>query len=273
MAKEKAPAFQFYAKDFLTGTATMSLSERGAYVTFLAHQWDLGSVPAAAKDRARMLGCTAAEEKRIWIKLVTKFDCIDGVFKNERLEEERQKQAEYRRRQSDKGKASAATRRQPDVNHGSTTVESRLEPEGQPKSNSSVFSLQSSRTQEAINPPTSKHRGGLIVGPAEFARLQELNSFVGAVLRVPHKLHRELAGKSGADAEGKLQAWYRVLDEQLEQSGKGTGDVFEWLRPRHQAHAIQCGWIDAAPKVNGAKRDGAALTARLEAIERGEVRR
>ena len=140
MAAHKSPAFQFYAQDFLTGTATMTLAEVGAYVKLLAHQWHAGSVPRGTRERARILGCSLAVEKTLWVALEMKFTAVDDGYQNARLEEERRKQAEYRRRQSDKGKASAATKRQPDVNHGSTTVESRLQPDG----NSSVFGLRSS---------------------------------------------------------------------------------------------------------------------------------
>lgn len=103
--------------------------------------------------------------------------------------------------------------------------------------------------QQKSDPLTTKHRSvGVIVSPAEYARLQELNAFVGSKLRVPHKLHRELIGKSGANAEVELQAWYLQLNDQLDADGKGTGDVFEWLRPRHQVFAKLKGWIEAAPK-------------------------
>lgn len=143
MAPQKSPAFQFYAKDFLTGTASMSLVERGAYVTLLAYEWDAGSVPDSARDRARILGCTAAQERAVWSALVKKFVLRGDAYVNERLEEERAKQAEYRRRQSDKGKASAATRRQPEVNRGSTTVATPVESRLQPKGNSSFSSSSS----------------------------------------------------------------------------------------------------------------------------------
>lgn len=272
MAPQKSPAFQFYAKDFLTGTATMSLAERGAYVTLLAHQWDAGTVPSAAKERARILGCTAAEERRIWARLVSKFTLVDDAFQNLRLEEERAKQAEFRRRQSDRGKASAAARETSQrSNAGSTGVQPRaVESRLQPESNSSVSSLQSSSSKEQ---ETTKS-GPVIVGPAQFARLQETNAFVGSVLKVPKKLHAELLAKSGgAHREPELQNWYLSLNDQLETSGKGTGDVFEFLRPRHQAHAKFMGWIEDAPKANGKVRDNAALMARLEAIERGEIKR
>ena len=66
MVTQKSPAFSFYAKDFLTGTVTMSLAERGAYVTLLAHQWDAGCVPSDPVLRARVLGSTPAQSARLW---------------------------------------------------------------------------------------------------------------------------------------------------------------------------------------------------------------
>lgn len=116
-----SPAFSFYAKDFLTGTATMTLAERGAYVSLLAYQWDSGSVPAGAKERARIMGCTAAEERRVWAKLVTKFAYVDDSFKNTRLEEERAKQIERRQKLAANGskggsqKAANASRELPQL--------------------------------------------------------------------------------------------------------------------------------------------------------------
>lgn len=116
-----------------------------------------------------------------------------------------------------------------------------------------------------------KHRGGVIVGPAEYARAQEIYAFVGSRLKVPHKLHAELLDKSGGPhRERDLKAWYLDLNDSLEENDKGPGDVFEFLRPRHQSFAKLRGWVEDAPKANGAKRDDAAQLARLQAIERGE---
>ncbi len=257
MAPNKSPAFQFYPKDFMAGTATMSLQEVGAYMRLLCYAWDTGSVPNDPPERARICGCSKAQERELWKKVGKKFLLQDDAYFNERLEEERKKQSDYRRRQSDKGKASAATRRQPEANRGSTVVEVRLQPEGNSSSSSS-----SSSSKE-----TTKN-GALIVGGGEYFRLLETHAFVGSVLRVPKKLHSELCLKSGANAEAKLQAWYLTLNDALEESGKGTGDVFEWLRPRHQAFAIAQGWVDAAPKlVAKPVRDDAELDAKLRAVE------
>ena len=61
----QSPAFSFYAKDFLLGTATFSLSERGAYITLMSYQWDMGGVPDEAVERARLLGCSKREEAAV----------------------------------------------------------------------------------------------------------------------------------------------------------------------------------------------------------------
>ena len=42
--KGRAPAFQFYADDFLAGTMTMTNEERGAYISLLCLQWSKGFV-------------------------------------------------------------------------------------------------------------------------------------------------------------------------------------------------------------------------------------
>jgi hypothetical protein len=58
MAAEKAPAFQFYAKDFLTDghVAGMTLAERGAYITLLCLCWQERSLPTETARLARMVG-------------------------------------------------------------------------------------------------------------------------------------------------------------------------------------------------------------------------
>ncbi|MEY4958396.1 MAG: hypothetical protein RL409_2653 [Gemmatimonadota bacterium] len=96
---------------------------------------------------------------------------------------------------------------------------------------------------------TPSMRGvSLVMNGAQFERLQHANAFVGPMLRVPNALHAELLAKSG-NRDAELRVWYAALDAELEQSGKGTGDVFAWLRPRHQAFALAQGWIDAPPVV------------------------
>lgn len=104
MAPQKSPAFSFYPKDFTAGTATMSLQEVGAYVRLLCYQWDTGSVPDDANERAHIMVCAKAQERELWKKVGKKFVLRGDVYVNERLEGERKKQVERRQRLSDNGK-------------------------------------------------------------------------------------------------------------------------------------------------------------------------
>lgn len=141
-----SPAFQFYPKDFLTDVKqiAMSLAEVGAYWRLCCHCWLEGSLPTEPKKLARLCGATSRQLNEMWPAIGQCFVERDGVLVHKRLEREREKQETYRRRQSDKGKASAkmrevlkaSTERQPESNQNPTAVE----PDGQPKPNSSSSS-------------------------------------------------------------------------------------------------------------------------------------
>lgn len=160
MAPEKAPAFQFYPKDFLMdgNVAGMSLAERGAYITLLSLCWIDQSLPTSHTQLARMVGLSVPAFLKVWPSLRPCFrEAAEDTTRliHPRLEKEREKQETYRRRQSDAGKASAA-RRQPQLNHGST--------EAQPEGNSPVSCLQTPVKEPPVVPleggrePTRKER-------------------------------------------------------------------------------------------------------------------
>jgi len=163
----KSPAFQFYARDFSEGTRALSAEEVGSYIRLLCHQWDKGSLPSGCEPLARIAGVSLVRMRRVWCALEEYF-IVDPTnpnrLVNARLEKERQKQLDYRRHQSDKGRASAANRKatepQPSLNRASTEPQ----PSGQPKGNSSVFSLQSSdfrqQTQERARELLEAERAG-----------------------------------------------------------------------------------------------------------------
>jgi uncharacterized protein YdaU (DUF1376 family) len=133
----KPPAFQFYADDFLGGTADMTQGEIGAYILLLCHQWNRGSIPVEP-ERIQMVAKGAVTEH-----LLEKFPiCPDGLRRNARLEQEREKQAEYREKQRLKGIASGISRAKPSagdkpgMNRGSTVVQPTHQPNTQPEGNS-----------------------------------------------------------------------------------------------------------------------------------------
>lgn len=147
----RSPAFQFYAQDFTAGTLTLSTEEVGAYILLMCHCWDKGSIPSDNTLLSRIARLTPQRMRKVWPSLLPKFlPTPEGAFIQPRIERERQKQAEYRRRQSDKGRASAASRkpteRQPEGNRGSAAVQPSRVPDTQPNvnSSSSVFGFQSS---------------------------------------------------------------------------------------------------------------------------------
>lgn len=101
----KSPAFQFYPKDFLTdeNVVVMSLQERGAYITLLCLCWQQGTLPSDVDRLARLCGVPPTVFRRLWPALALCFrpaETSDRLV-HPRLEKERQKQVDYRRRQSD----------------------------------------------------------------------------------------------------------------------------------------------------------------------------
>lgn len=93
----RAPAFQFYADDFLAGTITMTNEERGAYISLLCLQWSKGSL--SDHDFARVCLGMPPHSQRI---CQTKFEIdSEGNFRNQRMEQEREKQVSYRAKQTE----------------------------------------------------------------------------------------------------------------------------------------------------------------------------
>lgn len=94
MSETKAPAFQFYAQDFLTGTLHLTMEERGLYITLLALQWSKGSIP---KER---LGLVIQREWEDVPPLVKeKFDDLGEFVRNNRLYQAKLKMDSFREKQ------------------------------------------------------------------------------------------------------------------------------------------------------------------------------
>lgn len=120
----KAPAFQFYADDFLAGTMDMTALEVGVFMRLLCHQWNRGGLPKDMDRLQKMAG------SKVSTMVLEKFsEGADGMLRNSRLEKERDKQNEYREKQRAKGLMSGLARRttvEPRLNHGSGSVEPKV---------------------------------------------------------------------------------------------------------------------------------------------------
>jgi uncharacterized protein YdaU (DUF1376 family) len=75
MAKD--PAYLFYSKDWLEGTAEMMPAEKGVYIDLLCHHHQKGSLPSDPKRLARLVGLSNDEFVSIWQSIKDKF-FIDG---------------------------------------------------------------------------------------------------------------------------------------------------------------------------------------------------
>lgn len=108
MPKEKVPAFQFYPKDFLTDekVVLMSNTEVGIYIRLLCFCWLEGTLPLETESLARMARMQLKQFAKLWEHSVVKtcFRMEGGRLHHGRLDEEREKQEQFRRRQSDLGK-------------------------------------------------------------------------------------------------------------------------------------------------------------------------
>lgn len=71
MAKD--PAFLFYSKDWLQGTAGLMPDEKGVYIDLLAHQHQDGDIPNDTKRLARMVGLSQSDFDMIWVNIKNKF--------------------------------------------------------------------------------------------------------------------------------------------------------------------------------------------------------
>src|SRR6185312_15516481 len=113
MAIKKAPAFQFYAADYLADehVQLMTLEEEGVYIRLLAYCWREGSIPADPKALSRL--CKGASPEAISI-VTDRFISMDNDAQrltHPRLNEEREKQENWSQKNAVNGRKSGKARR------------------------------------------------------------------------------------------------------------------------------------------------------------------
>ena len=144
----KAPAFQFYAADFLTDTAEMTDQEVGVYIRLLSHQWINGSLHS---DPNRLANGVAIGVLQVWDEIEHKFPLDnDNRRRNKRLEETRKQQQDYRDKQSEAGREGAKKRWAKD---NKLIGKTNGDPNGDP--NGENIALQSSTSSSTSSSTTS----------------------------------------------------------------------------------------------------------------------
>lgn len=150
MKKNKSPAFQFYPTDHLSdeNVQMMTLEEEGAYLRALCYCWNEGSIPSSPAALAKLIGKGASTTLTTVVQACfTPCKKDSSRMTHARLEKERRKQTEWRRKSSEGGKKSAEKRAeiakksirstskggstgpvQPNVNSSSSSISSSISP-------------------------------------------------------------------------------------------------------------------------------------------------
>jgi len=154
-SKQRAPAFQFYAADYLAdeSVALMTLEEEGAYTRAIAYCWREGSLPADPGLLSRLLKNAPSEVVRTVVRKFEEIDAESGKrLIHPKLEAERKKQRDWARKSIEGGKASGNARRkktlhaEPKANQNTNGGSQMVEP----KANSSFASSSSSSFSETL---------------------------------------------------------------------------------------------------------------------------
>jgi len=142
----KSPAFQWYPTDYLGSQRVqmMTLEEEGAYCRLLWSCWQHGSIPSDPELAARLVGkgCSTTVA-RVVLPMFTPSEDPARLI-HDRLELERQKQADWREKSAAGGRKSAEMRK-----GGSTVVQPPYQPNGNTPTPSSVFPLLPSASSPA----------------------------------------------------------------------------------------------------------------------------
>ena len=101
----ESPAFQFYPKDWLTDpdVVCMTFAQKGAYITLLCYCWRVGKLHNKDDYIRKLLG-NVPKWKFLWNGIKDKFEVQGEYLIHPRLEKERIKQDEYRRKKIEAGK-------------------------------------------------------------------------------------------------------------------------------------------------------------------------
>lgn len=123
----KAPAFQFYANDFMDSTRFMEANAVGLYVRCLCIQWTQGGLPKDARTLSKGVGMDFEEFERAWPAIASKFEvCDDGLLRNRRLEAVRSRQEEISSKRSNAGKAGAIAKANASANESAKNKQRKV---------------------------------------------------------------------------------------------------------------------------------------------------
>jgi uncharacterized protein YdaU (DUF1376 family) len=233
VAKEKAPAFQFYPRDFLgdSNVAVMTAEQVGAYWLLLCYCWIDHTLPMDRKKLASLARIHHLHWDRVWSAIGHCFQQTDEGYIHPRLEREREKQQRHSSHMSAAG-ARGAAKRWPKPGHGQAIA--KPQPDGSqaiaPDSSSSSSSsseekeraLKTQLPPQGINPKPKPNPNIVNPGdPVELVRWQ-FDEFV-----------KRATPAFKADAWARVDAWVRKVGESTRAKGETvTAPSKDWWAAR-----------------------------------------
>lgn len=237
-----APAFQFYAADFLVGTMGMSDEDVGVYIKMLAFQWDRGGLPNCPKSIK-----TTINSKRNPSEIVLKkFSvCEDGLIRNERLEQEREKQISFRESRSDNAKKRWEK---------PTTSNARAS-----ASTCKTDALQSSSSPSSSTLPSVASKQEPRAGGALMDLVPKINALRPEWKKMPHLSHMEMHTLQGCahSLEGLEDSDWQLMRDFLAYTPRGAEKLYQ-VRSREKFLQTPVDTLTAATEWQ--KSQGAAPT-------------
>lgn len=242
MALEKAPAFQFYPKDFLTDSnvVSMTLPERGAYITLLCLCWMDRSLPVELGALARLCRVSQAAFVRLWPALQPCFTVVDGRLIQGRIERERQKQETWRAMKVDAGQKGGLAKASNATKTGKQKASRRLA-EASPPSSSSSSSSSAVSDLQAV--------------PSELLKSRGVNSrsrrpiFSGQRFVVFDWMLEDIGRMLGPHLDAfDIHSWFFDLDARAATEGlvKAKADWWPWVQQELLLEAARRGLPSAA---------------------------
>jgi uncharacterized protein YdaU (DUF1376 family) len=237
-----SPAFQFYPKDFLASSKVMRMTpaERGVYITLLCVCWLDGSLPNDVGQLARIAGLPKKSFARVWSPtLVACFSPRENGARlvNERMEQEREKQADYRKKQranaESRWSGGNAVALPP---HESGTASVAVPPHD---SGNALHLLSSSSTPVSTSDRSARVQDARAPRPAPLISRRNLHAAYEGPrgLYVPNQLHAQLvAARNTPKAEAELFDWYERTCEAWAHGDRKAdnpgSDMFKFWRAR-----------------------------------------
>jgi len=183
----------------------MSMEERGIYITLLSHCWLEGWLPNGSTKLQRICNYPS-NWKKSWSNIKHCFYENGGKLYHKRLEEERKKQLEWKKKSRLGGIKSGESRRQ--LKGGSRVVE--------PKGNSSSSSSSSSSKRKPIKPKSSYPRIKILECDIELTKL-----LLDKILENnPESRVRKMTNK-------QKERWQNDCRLMREQDGRAIDDIRE----------------------------------------------